>query len=106
MSDKVTTPNCDLENRIFEYKLKSLQSFRGDTFIVEVNNQVVCVNKHQQMVLTNEPFPTEFKRHELETVKQKIHGVQPVVKTAKDFYTSKLQLAKRLLGINSIIGGL
>ncbi len=105
MSDQVKNTKCELENLIFQYKLKSLQSFRNDTYILEVNNQAVCLNSKNEMVLSNAPFPKEFRRHEIEVAKSKIHGSTPTVKTAREWYTSKLQKVKQLFNVQSIIGG-
>ncbi len=94
----------DLEKQIFELKLKSLQAFRNNTFIVEINNKTVSLNAKKEMVLTYAPLPTEFQRHEVETIKSKVYGANPVVTLAKEWYLNKLAQVKQNLFIQSIIG--
>ena len=82
---------CELEKKIFEYKLKEIRAWRTSSFIVEVNGKTVCLNRNNTMVLTDEPFPTEFTNVELFHVKKVITGPEPIIYSVRDWYKKKLE---------------
>lgn len=96
MSNK-TNQVCELEKKIFEYKLKEIRAWRSPAFIIEVNNKTVCINRKQTMVLVNEPFPTEFTPVQLHQVKKVITGAEPIVYTVREWYQKQLEKLTRLM---------
>ncbi|MDO9186970.1 MAG: hypothetical protein Q7W13_13230 [Bacteroidia bacterium] len=95
MSSKTT--QCELEKKIFEYKLKEIRAWRTSAFIVEVNGQTVCLNRNSTMVLVDEPFPTEFTHVELHHLKKVITGAEPKVYSVREWYKSKLEQLSMLM---------
>ncbi len=88
---------CELEKRIFNYKLKEIRAFRTMSFIVEVNGKTVCLNRNNTMVLVDEPFPTEFTHVELHHVKKVITGAEPKIYSVREWYKNKLQQLSLLM---------
>ena len=103
MSKQKRQQQTDLEQRVFEYKLRSLKAWKSRSFIVEVNNKTVSRNRHNAMVLTNDPFPTEFSGSDLEVIRKNITGADPQVFSVMEWYSRKRQeLATRVQVFNVI----
>ena len=88
---------CELEKRIFDYKLKEITAWKKTAFIIEVNGKPICLNRQKRMVLTNAPFPAEFTSVEMHQVKKAITGAEPKVIPVREWYKEKLKLLTRIL---------
>lgn len=88
---------CELEKRIFDYKLKEIKAWRNLHFIIEVNGKPVCLNSKNNLILTNAPFPTEFTAVEMHQVKKVITGVEPKIIPVREWYKIKLKQLTHLL---------
>lgn len=91
---------CELEQRIFDYKLKELTAWRRHAFILEVNGKPVCQRADKTLVLMNNPFPTEFSTVEMFRVKNIITGREPEVIPVRDWYRKKLMQLTQILLMN------
>lgn len=81
----------ELEKRIFDYKLKELQSWRSNAFILEVNGKQICVNRNNNMILTNHPFPSEFLSHDVKRIEKIITGESVQAIPVKEWYKAQLK---------------
>ncbi|MCC6447064.1 MAG: hypothetical protein IT215_00050 [Chitinophagaceae bacterium] len=88
---------CELEKRIYEYKLKEIKAWRNLHFIIEVNGRPVCINNKNNLVLSDAPFPTEFTSVQMHQVKNVIAGVEPKIIPVREWYKSKLKLLTQVL---------
>lgn len=95
MSSKTT--QCELEKKIFEYKLKELTAWKKQAYIIEVNGKTVCFKNDRTMVLSNAPFPTEFSSVEMHQVKKIVTGIEPKVVPVRDWYKEQLKRLTQLV---------
>lgn len=83
--------SSELEQRIFDYKLKELKAWRSQAFILEVNGKQICLNRKNNMILTNHPFPSEFLSHDVKRIEKIITGELVQATPVKEWYKAQLK---------------